>query len=119
VLEDDLMFLSRIREAAKTAGAGVVVVRTREALLEACRVEPPGLVLADLDSPRLGAIDAIRALKAEPDLAAIPVVGFFSHVNVESARAATAAGCERVLARGAFVQELPRLLGAPRAAGPA
>jgi CheY-like chemotaxis protein len=118
-LEDDLMFLSRIREAARATGAEVVVARSREALLEACRAEPPGVVLADLDSPRLAAIGAIRALKAEPALAGIPVVGFFSHVHEALAREAQAAGCERVLARSAFVRELPRLLAEAGASEPA
>jgi hypothetical protein len=39
-------------------------------------------------------------------------VAFLSHVHAEGAEAARAAGCSRVLARSAFVQELPRLIAA-------
>jgi CheY-like chemotaxis protein len=112
VLEDDLLFLSRIKEAAKATGAEIRVVLSAEALLEACRSAAPALVLADLDNPRLAAALAVRALKDDPALAPIPVVGFFSHVHAERARDAREAGCDRVIARSAFVQELPRLLGA-------
>jgi DNA-binding NarL/FixJ family response regulator len=107
---DDLMFLSRVREAAKAAG---VEVRSARKLPDLLAAAPEArLVLVDLDSQRLPTADALRALKADAALAGIPVVGFFSHVHVERARDAEAAGCSRVLARSAFVKELPDLLRA-------
>jgi hypothetical protein len=54
--------------------------------------------------------EALAALHAEAGLAALPVVGFFSHVHVERAKAAREAGCTRVLPRSAFVEQLPALL---------
>ncbi len=114
---DDLMFLSRVREAAKAQGLEVRGVRTLPELQQACS-PPPRLVLMDLDSPRLPATEALAVLRADPSLAGVPVVGFFSHVHGERARAAQAAGCT-VLARSAFVQKLPELLASPGTAGPA
>jgi len=107
---DDLMFVSRIREAARPLALEIQTARSASQLLEACRSGSPKLVLADLDSPRLGSVEAIRALRAEPQTASVPVIGFVSHVNGALVAEAQAAGCTRVLARGAFVQELPRLL---------
>ncbi len=104
----DLMFGSRIREAA--AGAPVRTARKPEAFLEACRTEPPTIVFVDLDDDRLQPLDAVRALRAEPGMAALPVIGFVSHVNGDRAQQGQAAGCTRVLARSAFVIELPELL---------
>lgn len=106
---DDLMFLSRIREAAAASGLEVRGVRRVPDLVAACRSSPL-VVFVDLDSQRLPAAEALAALKADPALAAVPVVGFFSHVNVERARQAQTEGCTRVLARSAFVQELGGLL---------
>ena len=117
LLVDDLMFLSRIREAAKGSGASVVAARTVDQALEACRGGARAFI-ADLDSPRLPALDAIRAVAADPALAAVHTIGFFSHVETETARAAREAGCRTVLPRSAFVRELPALLG-PAARGPA
>jgi hypothetical protein len=69
------------------------------------------LVLVDGDSARLPWEKAVRALRAaEGD--SVPVIVFLSHVHVQRAEAARAAGCTRVLARGAFVRDLPRLLAA-------
>lgn len=111
---DDLMFLSRIREAARGTGIEVRSLRRVPELLEALH-EPARLVLMDLDSPRLPTAEALAALRADGVAARVPVVGFFSHVHVERARAARAAGCARVLPRSAFVQELPSLLSSPPA----
>jgi CheY-like chemotaxis protein len=110
-LVDDLMFLSRIREAAAGVGAEIKTVRNAPALVAACRAAH-ALVLADLDSPRLGAADAIRTLRADPAGTSIQVIGFFSHVQAERAQEAVAAGASRVMARSAFVRELPALIAA-------
>jgi DNA-binding NarL/FixJ family response regulator len=109
-LVDDLMFLSRIREAGRGAEVEVRTVRTSEALVAACRESRPALVLADLDSARLPVIAAIETLRAQTDPAHVKVVGFVSHMNADRARLGREAGCTLVLARSAFVQDLPELL---------
>jgi DNA-binding NarL/FixJ family response regulator len=111
---DDLLFLSRIREAARRAGIEVVQARDEATLLAAA--ERARLVLVDADSDRLpwrAALAALRADRARPEL---PVVAFLSHVAADRAGLARAAGVRRILARSAFVKELPALL-ATAAAG--
>jgi len=110
-LVDDLLFLSRIREAARGTGAEVRPVRGPADLVATAR-EGGRLVLVDADSPRIRWAEAVGALRADPVVASLPVVAFFSHVQADRADAARAAGCSRVLARAAFVQELPRLIEA-------
>jgi CheY-like chemotaxis protein len=111
---DDLMFQSRIREAARGAGVEIRSARTPKDVLEAAR-DGGRLVLVDADSSRLPWGEAVAALRADASLAAVTVVAFLSHVHAERAEAARAAGASRVLARGAFVLELPRLLAAAAA----
>jgi CheY-like chemotaxis protein len=108
-LVDDLMFLSRIREAAKGRGVEVKAVRTAADAVAAARAGA-GLVLMDLDSPRLPWAAVVAALRAETSLVDLPVVGFFSHVEAQRGRDALAAGCTTVLPRSAFVQKLDALL---------
>ena len=107
---DDLMFLSRIREAAKRQGTDVRAVRTAADAAAACR-EGAGLVIVDLDTPRLPVLDAIAAIASDPALSEVALVGFYSHVATERARDARAAGCRTVLPRSAFVRQLDELLG--------
>jgi CheY-like chemotaxis protein len=108
---DDLMFLSRIRAAAAAQGISVVTARTVPDLLQACG-QGARLVVVDLDA-RLPATEAIAAIRAEPDLAALPIVGFFSHVHAERGADARAAGCTWALPRSAFVRQLEGLLRHP------
>jgi CheY-like chemotaxis protein len=102
----DLMFASKIRGAAVQAGVAVVFVRSAPELLE--RAAGARLVLLDLETRWLDAGTAIRALKQEANAAR--VVAFASHVLGEILTAARGAGADRVLARSAFVRELPDLL---------
>jgi hypothetical protein len=113
-LVDDLMFVSRIREAAKASAADVRTVRSLDGLRAAVR-EGATLVLLDLDSLRLPWADALRALGSEPDLQGATSVGFVGHANEAAIRTAREAGCTQVLARGAFVQRLPEILAPARA----
>jgi CheY-like chemotaxis protein len=110
-LVDDLMFLSRIRETARRHDLEVTAVRTVPDLLAACN-DPPRMVIIDLDRPRPPAVEALAALRAEPALAKLPVVGFFSHVHAERGRQAREAGCT-ALPRSLFVEQLDALLTAP------
>jgi len=110
-LVDDLMFLSRIREAARATGVEVLSARSTADVVAAAR-GGGRLVLVDADSTRLPWEQALAALRAEPALAAVPAVAFASHVHPERVAAASAAGASRVLSRGTFVRDLPTLLAA-------
>jgi hypothetical protein len=103
-LFDDLMFASRVAEAARATGIGVQRVRTADAVREAC-ASGPAIVFVDLDRPALPLADIVEA--AGPGAR---IVGFFSHVEPEKGREARALGFTRVLPRSAFVKELPALL---------
>jgi CheY-like chemotaxis protein len=108
-LVDDLLFQSRIRECARVAGVEVRTVRSAPDATAAAR-DGGRLVLVDADSGRVPWPEAVAALRRDaPDLA---IVAFVSHARAERAEAARAAGCTRVLARSAFVQELPQLVAA-------
>lgn len=110
VYAEDLLFTSRIREAAKDLAVDVKVARNAKALADAVAAAPPALVLADLDSSRLAAAATLTSLKGA--LGDAPLIGFFSHVHVERSTEAKAAGFDRVLARSAFVRELPEIIRA-------
>ncbi len=107
---DDLMFLSRIREAAKRRGTEVRTVRTAAAAAAAGR-EGATVVFVDLDTPRLPVLEIVAAVAGDPALSGVGLVGFYSHVETDRAREARAAGCRTVLPRSAFVLQLDALLG--------
>ena len=110
VVVDDLMFSSRISTAAKAAGVPIRFTRSPESLLAAARAEKPARVILDLNSARTRPLEIVAALKADSELAQIPLVGFVSHVDTATIEAARKAGVDRILARSAFVEQLPGLL---------
>ncbi|HEV7501905.1 MAG TPA: hypothetical protein VGQ33_17950 [Vicinamibacteria bacterium] len=108
-LVDDLMFLSRIREAAKGHGLEVKAARTAADAVTFALADAR-MVFLDLDSGRLPVGAALAALHASEPLAGLPLVGFFSHVEAQRGRDAMQAGATLVLPRSAFVQRLDALL---------
>lgn len=108
----DLMLSSRISAAAKGVGVDLTFTRSLDAVLAAARGTPsPALVILDLNSAGVRPLEIVAALKGDPALAGIPTVGFVSHVDTATIDAARQAGVDRILARSAFVQQLPQLLG--------
>src|SRR5262245_21502973 len=108
VLADDLMFVSRVREAARGLDLEVKALRQPPAEGPAELASEARLAVVDLD--RFGDPAVLARLRGA--LGDRPLVGFVSHVHADRARQARDAGCTRVLARSAFVQELPTMLSA-------
>jgi DNA-binding NarL/FixJ family response regulator len=71
----------------------------------------PKLIIIDLNA-RSGPIQVIERLRAANNGAR--VVAFLSHVQGELAAQARAAGCDQVLARSSFTQNLATILGAAK-----
>jgi DNA-binding response OmpR family regulator len=109
-LVDDLFFRAKIEATASAAGLGVDFARDGEEL--AARIGDDGgtIVLVDLGLATGDPIAAIRALKRRSPASCI--VAFGAHRDVEVLARAREAGADQVLARSAFVERLPKLLGA-------
>jgi CheY-like chemotaxis protein len=67
-------------------------------------------VILDLNNPRTDPLGTVESMKADPALAAVPTVGFASHVQTDVIEAARRAGVDDVMARSAFAQNLPEIL---------
>ncbi len=105
-LMDDLFFQMKLAETAKHLGVEVKVAATGEAL-QALLEPPPKLLIVDLNS-RSQPIAAIQRLRADKN--AVRVVAFLSHVQTELAAQARAAGCDEVMPRSVFTQNLAAIL---------
>ncbi len=108
-LVDDIFFLAKIRETAKTIGVTVVTGHSRLGTAGIAEANPQA-IFVDLNSRNLAPIELIRALKADSATNSIRIIGFVSHVEEELIADARAAGCDAVMARSAFTQQLPNLL---------
>jgi len=107
---DDLFFGARVQETARQLGVPFRLVRSADEAAVLARTAAPALLIVDLNAAVGAPLDTIRALRDEPNLHGMTILGFCSHVQQELRAAAAAAGCDQVLARSAFTAKLPELL---------
>jgi CheY-like chemotaxis protein len=106
----DLFFTVKINEAAKRAGMGVQFVKTKGDAVSAV-AEKPKLLIIDLNCDAVEPLELIRELKAEgSESRSVPIIGYLSHIQAELKKLAQDAGCNMVLARSAFSQNLVQIL---------
>lgn len=105
----DLMFTVKIQEAAKRAGFEPVFVRSQQDAIALAK-QKPAVIILDLNDAAVRPLDLIAELKGDPETRSIPLVAFVSHVQTELRQSAQEQGCDVVLARSAFSQNLPSLL---------
>lgn len=102
------MFASKITATARSAGVPVRVIRDPAALPP----NPSPLLIVDLNQD--GTLPAAVAWKQSTGGS---VIGFVSHVDGATIKAARAAGIDRVMPRSEFDRRLPELLTDPPTAG--
>jgi CheY-like chemotaxis protein len=105
----DLFFTVKINESAKRAGLPIEFVKSEQDALDGAKRHPV-LIIIDLNFGGIDPLNLIRTLKAEPETKSIPLIGYLSHVQGELKQQAQEAGCNMVLARSAFSQNLPTIL---------
>lgn len=74
LVEDDADTARLLRKVLERAGHRVLVASTGADALDLAAVERPGLILLDVVLPDIDGMTVLRRLKADPDLAAIPVL---------------------------------------------
>jgi CheY-like chemotaxis protein len=82
--------------------------------------EKPSLIIFDLNNNGVKPLTLIPKLKSKLKKGT-SIIGFLSHVQGDLKQKAHEVGCDMVLPRSAFSQNLPQLLrrhGAPEDAGP-
>jgi hypothetical protein len=111
-LISDMLFSSKLREAAKATGVSIQAVRDPAAWAAAAR--DAKLAIVDLRLP--AALAALSALAASPS-PSVRTVGFIDHERTDVMDAARSAGCADVMAKGQFANALPKLLATLAPAG--
>jgi PleD family two-component response regulator len=107
---DDMFFASKIRAVAEQLGLNVRFARSADEAFEAARTDNPALIIADLHAQKCDPFDLAEQLKMDETLRAVPLLGFFSHVQTELQQRAQRAGYDRIMPRSAFSKNLPEIL---------
>ncbi len=110
---EDLFFIAKIQETARKLGVKVAFIKNdKEAIAELVGGEEedrPGLIVFDLNNANAKPLTLIPKLKTKLKRST-SIVGFLSHLQGDLKAKAVEAGCDTVMPRAAFSQNLPNLL---------
>lgn len=105
----DLFFSVKITDAAKRAGMDVELVKDPHELMIKAK-DKPNVIIFDLNFEDAQPLQLIAKLKASAEFKGVSLIGYLSHVQGELKQAAQEAGCDMVMARSAFSQNLHQIL---------
>jgi CheY-like chemotaxis protein len=105
----DLFFSAKIHDMAKKFGMSVEFLKDKATVLEKVK-EKPSLVILDLNYDAAEPLELIRTIKGDPETKRVSTIGFVSHVQTELKLQAQESGCDMVVARSVFAQNLPVIL---------
>lgn len=108
---DDLFFLAKIQETARKLNVKVEFVKGEKEVVDGILAleEKPSLIIFDLNSNSSKPLTLIPKLKAKLKKDT-NFIGFLSHLQGDLKLKATEAGCDMVIPRSAFSQNLPQIL---------
>jgi hypothetical protein len=110
---EDLFFIAKIQETARKLGVKVGFVKNDKesiaALVGGEEQDRPGLIVFDLNNANAKPLTLIPKLKTKLKRST-SIVGFLSHLQGDLKAKAVEAGCDTVMPRAAFSQNLPNLL---------
>jgi len=115
---DDLFFQAKIQETARKLNVKVEFCKAEKDLLDHMKQngeEKPSLIIFDMNNVNAKPLTLIPKLKTKLKKGT-SIIGFLSHVQGDLKQKAHEVGCDMVLPRSAFSQNLPQLLrrhGAP------
>jgi CheY-like chemotaxis protein len=108
---DDLFFVAKIQEVSRKLNVKVEFVKTDKDIAEKTEnvEEKPSLIIVDLNSNGIKPLPVITKMRSKYKKAT-SIVGFVSHVQGDLKVKAQEAGCDVVMPRSAFSQNLVSIL---------
>lgn len=109
---DDLFFQTKIQDTARKLNVKVEFVKTEQDVLARLEQEsePPSLIIFDLNNVNAKPLTTIPKLRSKLKKGPTSILGFVSHVQGDLKVKAQEAGCDAVMPRSAFSQNLPQIL---------
>jgi CheY-like chemotaxis protein len=119
LVEDLLDARELYAEYLTYAGFSVATAINGHEAISLTRLLRPDLILMDIRMPGMDGLEATADLKADPELAHIPVVAMTADPSTEIEKRAREAGCSAIIMKPALPDDVARqisaiLSGAPR-----
>ncbi len=110
VVDDESLLRMMLKDALEEAGYTVVLAENGEMALQRARAESPDCILLDIMMPGLDGYETCAALKADPDLRAIPVILVSATTDLRVIDRAEQVGAASVLPKPVPIEQLEQTL---------
>ncbi|NDJ59855.1 MAG: response regulator [Chloroflexi bacterium] len=106
VVEDNQDNMTLITDVLQSLEYDVIKAKDGAEGVALAQGEKPDLILMDLSLPRMDGWTAAGHIKADPELAHIPIIALTAHAMVGDRDRALAAGCDDYLSKPLNLREL-------------
>lgn len=110
VAEDAADIRLMLKALLEMKGYRVLLADDGQMAVDVARAERPGLILVDLQLPRLNGFAVTRFIRQTEELRAVPVVVVTGHDPLQHLELALAAGCDGYLQKPIDFEQLDELL---------
>lgn len=93
IVEDNPVDTRLLRALMESAGHDVIICNSAGEALEQIIAQQPDIVLVDLNLPGIDGLELVRALRANEDARAVPVLAMTAYPHRYTSREALRAGC--------------------------
>jgi CheY-like chemotaxis protein len=111
---EDLFVLAKIQETARKLGIKVGFVKAEKDIVaklsEGAEQDRPSLIVFDLNNANAKPLTLIPKIRTKLKKGKTSIIGFLSHIQGDLKVKAVEAGCDVVMPRSSFSQNLPNLL---------
>ena len=106
LIEDDADLYSLIQYNLEKEGFPVAGLQTGKGALELCRREHPDLVILDVMLPEMDGLEICKAIRANPELAATPVIFLTARASETDRIVGLELGANDYIVKPFFIREL-------------
>lgn len=110
VVDDEALLRAMLQDALEEAGYAVVLAENGRAGIASAKADRPDCILLDVMMPGLDGYQTCAAIKADPDLAAIPVLLISATTDLRVIDRAEQAGAAEVLPKPVPMEQLQQAL---------
>jgi CheY-like chemotaxis protein len=106
VVDDELLLRTILKDALEEAGYTVVLAESGQTAIDRARSDRPDCILMDIIMPGLDGYTACATIKADPALAAIPVVLISATKDLQVVDRAEEVGAAGILPKPVSTEEV-------------
>ena len=107
---DDLFFSSKIKNSIKDLDINLSIIKSSEEFQIRIKEQKPNLIIIDLASKKIKTEQIIKELKNDQELKEIFCIGYLPHVEKELMEKFKELGCDLVIPRSRFSNEINELI---------